>query len=140
MAFRIVMGVLAVLATCGSAWASGEAWDTATLADEDTLEFFTVNGDGEEHWATVWFVDIDGDLYIRLGDRAESRIRENVHQPHVNVRVGDRVYEKVVAEEAPDKVGEVVDLMQDKYWSAVFIKMMPDRFTVRLRQPSEATP
>lgn len=140
MTFRAAICGCALLATCGPGWASEARWDAAALADEETLEFFTVNEEGDEHWATVWFVDIDGDLYIRLGGRAESRIRENVHQPYVTVRIGGQVYEKVRAEEAPDRVAEVVDLMHDKYWSAVFIKMMPDRFTVRLRQPSDDTP
>ena len=140
MKFRAAICGFVLLATCGPAGALEEAWDAAALADEETLEFFTVNENGEEHWATVWFVDIDGDLYIRLGGRAESRIRENVHQPYVKVRIGDQVYERVVAEESPDKVGQVVDLMHDKYWSAIFIKMMPDRFTVRLSQPHEEAP
>ena len=107
-------------------------WNPASFAGEDTLEFFTVNDAGEEHWATVWFVLDSGDVYLRLGARAEGRIRGNIHRPTVKVRVGGRVYDNVLAEEAPDKIATVAELMGEKYWTAMFMKYMPDRYTVRL--------
>lgn len=131
---RVVALTVASLFLCDSPGAARTDWNPGSFADESLLEFFTVNEQGEEHWATVYFVDLDGDFYIRLGAPAERRIRENVNQPYVKVRVGGQEFENVVAEEAPEKVDEVVDLLHDKYWSSFFIKMMPDRFTVRLRE------
>jgi hypothetical protein len=122
--------VAGLLCAC-PVWSSAE-WNPAAFAEEAVLEFFTVNKAGEEHWATVWFVVIDGDAYIRLGGRAERRITENINKPVVKVRVADQVFDGITAEDAPEKVSEVADRMHDKYWSAMFIRFMPDRYTVRL--------
>ena len=83
-------------------------WNPAAFAEEDTLEFFTVNAEGEEHWATVWFVLIDGEPYIRLGARAQERITENINRPIVRIRVGGQTYEDIRVEEVP----EIRDLAQ----------------------------
>ena len=107
-------------------------WNPASFAGEDTLEFFTVNDAGEEHWATVWFVLIDGDAYVRLGARAERRIDENVHKPVVKVRIAGRVFDGIVVEEVPKRNAEVAEAMADKYWTAMFMPYMPERFTGRL--------
>jgi hypothetical protein len=118
--------------------ASIAEWAPEAFAEEDVLEFFSVNEAGEEHWATVWFVVIDGDAYVRLGGRAERRMTENVNAPIVKVRIADEVFDDITAEEAPDMVSEVVELMREKYWSAMFMGWMPERYTARLtRKPAE---
>lgn len=111
------------------AWA---AWDVSSFADEDTLQFFTVNSEGEEHWATVWFIELDGEVYIRLGGRAEKRIAGNVNKPHVKVRIGDEEFAQVLVEETPSKIQDVAVAMGEKYLTAYFMKWMPDRYTAKL--------
>lgn len=118
--------------------AAAAEWVPEAVENEDVLEFFTVNEAGEEHWAMVWFVVIDGDAYVRLGGRAERRMTENVNAPIVKVRIGDEVFDGITVEETPDEVSKVVDLMRDKYWSAMFMGLMPERYTARLtRTPAE---
>lgn len=121
--------------TIGLAYPSWAEWDVDSFTDEDTLAFFTVNAQGEEHWATVWFVELDGDVYIRLGGRAEKRIAENVNTPYVKMRVGGKEFDEVLVEEAPDREQDVAVGMGDKYLTAYFMKWMPDRYTARLTAP-----
>lgn len=130
----LVAVLLLGFGSVGPSWAD---WEPTSFSQEEVLEFFTVNEEGEEHWATVWFVVLDGEVYLRLGDRAKRRLTESVNKPYVKVRVAEREFEHVLAEEAADKVGQVADLMYEKYWSAFFIKLMPDRYTVRLRPGGE---
>lgn len=132
---RAMLVSLAIALAPGPAY--GEDWNPRSFSEEELLEFYTVNEAGEEHWAKVWFVLLEGEVYVRLGSRAEARIVENANAPIVKVRVAGRTYDRIVAEETPDKVGPVLDLMKDKYWSAMFMGMMPDRFTVRLSAESE---
>jgi hypothetical protein len=123
--------ILAIGLACPS-WAE---WDVNAFTDEDTLEFFTVDAQGEEHWATVWFVELDGDVYIRLGGRAEKRITENVNTPQVKIRVGGETFDEVLVEETPDREQDVAVGMGDKYLTAYFMKWMPDRYTAKLTAP-----
>jgi len=111
-------------------------WNPAAFAEEDTLEFFTVNAEGEEHWATVWFVLIDGEPYIRLGARAQERITQNINRPIVRIRVGGQTYEDIRVEEVPERNDEVAIAMGDKYWSAGLMRYMPERYTGRLTPAS----
>ncbi len=112
--------------------ASGATWNPADFASESTLEFFTINEAGEAHWATVWFVLVDGDVYVRLGERAQRRIEENIHQPVVKVRVAGREFDHVVVERVLGRNDEIAEAMADKYWTALFMPYMPERYTARL--------
>lgn len=122
--------------------AAAADWNPATFREESVLEFFTVNRDGEEHWATVWFVELQGEVFVRLGERAATRIRENVNEPIVSVRIGDQRFDRMVAEEVRERAGDVVAGMQQKYWSARFSSWFSstapeDRLTLRLRPEAE---
>lgn len=112
--------------------ASAATWNPADFAGESTLEFYTVNEAGEAHWATVWFVLVDGDVYVRLGERAQRRIEENIHQPVVKVRVAGRELDHVVVERVLGRNDEIAEAMADKYWTALFMPYMPERYTARL--------
>lgn len=116
--------------------ADATPWNPAAFAEEDTLEFFTVNAEGEEHWATVWFVLIDGEPYIRLGARAQERITQNINRPIVRIRVGGQTYEDIRVEEVPERNDDVAIAMGDKYWSAGLMRYMPERYTGRLTPAS----
>ncbi len=126
--------LLTLTSLTASPIAAADGWNPTEFAGEDTLEFLTVNADGKEHWATVWFVLIDGDAYVRLGGRAERRIEENVHEPVVKIRIAERVFDGIVVEELPGRNTEVAEAMADKYWTAFLMPHMPERFTGRLMQ------
>lgn len=122
---------IAVLAFATAA-ASAETWNPADFAGESTLEFHTMNDAGEAHWATVWFVLVEGDVYVRLGERAQRRIEESVHHPVVKVRVAGRTFDHVVVERVSGRNDEIAEAMADKYWTALFMPYMPERYTARL--------
>jgi hypothetical protein len=108
-------------------------WEPAALDSQEVLEFHTVDAEGDGHWSKVWLVELDGDVYIRLGNRAADRIEGNSTKPVVKIRVGGEVFERVVAEPAPDMVEAVADAMAEKYWSDVFVRFVPHPLTLRLR-------
>jgi hypothetical protein len=62
-------------------------WDVAALGDQSTIEFLTVGPEKGEHWSKVWFVVIDGALYVRLGPRAAGRVDRTTTAPRLQVRV-----------------------------------------------------
>lgn len=73
-------------------------WNPAGIADHGTIEFLTVAPDEGEHWSTVWFVVIDGNIYLRLGPRAAARIEKNSTAPRLKLRVsGKEVPQKLPA-------------------------------------------
>jgi hypothetical protein len=92
-------------------------WSPAEFADESTLEFLTVEPGEGEHWSTVWFVVIDGTVYVRLGPRAAGRIEKNSTAPRMQVRLPGRAAVPVRYEPAPDKLEAVAVAMRAKYWT-----------------------
>ena len=91
-------------------------WDPDSFRNENTLQIMTTSPEGEEHWTTLWLVVIDHYLYIRLNDRIWDRVQKNKTIPWVKVRIGGKEFEKVLLENAPDRVQQVADLMAEKYW------------------------
>ena len=94
------------------------SWNPAGFGGESTLEFLTVGKEEGEHWSTVWFVVIDGSVYVRLGPRAAGRIERNTTSPKLQMRVGQNIY-AMRYENAPEKASAVADAMAEKYWSDV---------------------
>jgi len=111
---------------------SWAGWDTATLQDESTLDFLTVNPQEGEHWSRVWLVVIDGQVYIRLGSRAAQRIEANTSAPFVKVRVAGKEYDRVRAEPAAEQAGAVARAMGEKYWTDLLIRHFRHPLTMRL--------
>ena len=95
------------------------AWAPAELGDRSTLEFLTVGPEEGEHWSTVWFVLIDGDVYLRLGPRAAKRIDANTTAPRLKIRAAGIDARPMRYEKAPDKAAAVGLAMGQKYWSDV---------------------
>jgi len=125
--------VLWTLLVCGLfAGAAHADWNPAAYADEEILEFATVDAEGDEHWSKVWLVVDDDHVYIRLGNRAGDRVMSNANKPYVGIRVAGEEFERVLLEDAPDKVDTVATLMSEKYWSDVFIKYFAHPYTFRL--------
>jgi hypothetical protein len=93
--------------------------DPAGIADQSTIELLTVTPDEGEHWSTVWFVVIDGTIYVRLGPRAAARIEKNSTAPRIEVRVSGGETYGMRYEKAPEMAERIAAAMADKYWSDV---------------------
>ena len=125
MSLRIAAMLLCALAAPAAADGDPSSW-----ADEATIEFHTVN-DGEGHWSTVWVVVLEGEPYLRLGDRAAWRVTSNAEAPFLQVRIADEDF-RVHAVPAPEKAEAVAAAMAEKYWSDLLIRFLPHPLTVRL--------
>ena len=101
------------------------AWNPVEIDKESTLEFLTVGKEDGEHWSTVWFVVIDGEVHLRLGPRAAKRVEANPTAPRMQIRVGGETY-TMRYEIVPQKFEAVADAMYAKYWT--------DRFGVPFRK------
>jgi hypothetical protein len=94
-------------------------WNPTELGDQSTIEFLTIGPEEGEHWSTVWFVVIDGAVYLRLGPRAARRIDQNATAPRFQVRVNGKEAYPMRYERAPEKAEAVAAAMRRKYWSDI---------------------
>jgi len=92
-------------------------WDPAAIADHGTIELLTVVPEEGEHWSTVWFVVIDGTMYVRLGPRAASRIEKNSTAPRLQLRVSGKEVHQMRYEKAPEMAERIAAAMGEKYWT-----------------------
>lgn len=127
---RVGLAALSVTTAVAGAAHAAE-WNAGAWQEESTLEFRTTEA-GNEKWSTVWFVVIDGDVYIRLGSRASARIANNQTAPLVGIRIAGNQFDAVRAEAVPDKAGAVDAAMADKYWSDVLARSFSHPLTMRL--------
>jgi hypothetical protein len=107
-------------------------WDLAVFGDASTIKIMTTEPDAGEHWSNLWVVVIDGQPYVRLGDRAYGRIQRNTTSPYVKLKVGDKEFDKVKVEEVPDMKEKVASAMGDKYWMDILIRHEPHPMVARL--------
>jgi len=77
-------------------------------------------------------VVIDGQPYIRLGDRSYGRIQRNTTSPYVKLKVVDQEFDKVKVEEMPDMKEKVAAAMADKYWMDILIRHESHPMVARL--------
>lgn len=125
----VVLGVL----LASPARAAGEAaWNPPAWADESTIELRTQAPNEDEHWFKVWFVVIDGQLYVRLGGRASARFEENATRPVIAVRIAGQEFAQVNGVAAPEMASQVDAAMADKHWSDVFVRWLDHPLTLRL--------
>jgi hypothetical protein len=118
-----------LLAVC---WAAPADWTPASWTGENTLELTTdVPAEGEYAFP-VWLVVIDGQLYVRLGDRAAGRVKASKITPYVGVKVAGKQFDHVRCESAPDLAPRVAEAMAQKYWSDVLVRHMSHPLTCRL--------
>jgi hypothetical protein len=94
-------------------------WSPGDFADDGTVEFLTVVPDEGEHWSTVWFVVLDGTVYLRLGPRAAKRLEGSSTAPRLQLRVAGEQSHAMRWEKAPDMAVPVAAAMRGKYWSDV---------------------
>jgi hypothetical protein len=126
-AFAATIGFIVMLACQGFG-----GWDPQALRGQDTLDFLTVGPEEGEHWSRVWLVVVDGQIYVRLGNRAAERMQKNTAAPYVKVRAAGEELERVKAEAAPEMAEKVAGAMGEKYWSDLFVRYFPHPLTMRL--------
>jgi hypothetical protein len=97
-------------------------WDPAVFRDASTIKIMTTEPDIGEHWFNLWVVVIDGQPYVRLGDRSYGRLQRNSTKPYVKLKVADQEFDKVKVVEMPDMKDKVAAAMADKYWMDVLIR------------------
>ncbi len=113
--------------------AANAGWSPATFADDSTLSIRTQEKGADPHWFHVWMVVIDDEVFVRLGNRAASRVENNVTKPLVAVRVGGEEFSEVETEPVPEMSSQVADAMAAKYWSDLFFRYLPHPLTLRLK-------
>ena len=116
-------------------------WDPNAFSDQRTLEIMTTAPDEGEHWSKVWLVVMDGQLYVRLGDRSFGRIQKNTTNPYLKVKIGDSEFDRVRWEPALDMKDKVAAAMADKYFMDILIRHESHPMTARLvaEQPPAPT-
>src|SRR4051794_28001448 len=108
------------------------AWNPNAWLDESTIELRTTAPGEEPHWFKVWFVVLDGQLYVRLGSRAAGRFASNTTSPVIAVRIAGQEFPAVTGVAAPELAAQVGAAMADKYWSDVFVRWVDHPLTLRL--------
>jgi hypothetical protein len=145
-AYRItnlaVLAFVVSIALAAAARADDKAvpgWDPTVFRDASTIKIMTTEPDAGEHWSNLWVVVIDGQPYVRLGDRSYGRIQKNSTSPYVKLKVADQEFDKVKVEETPDMKDKVAAAMADKYWMDVLIRHESHPMVARL-VPEAAPP
>jgi len=107
-------------------------WDPNAFRDQSTLQIMTVGPEEGEHWSNLWLVVLDGQLYVRLGDRSFGRVQKNTTSPYVKVKIGDKEFDKVRLEAAPEMADKVAAAMADKYFMDILVRQESHPMTARL--------
>jgi hypothetical protein len=107
-------------------------WDPNAFRGQTTLEVMTIGTEEGEHWTRLWWVAVDGQVYVQLGDQAFRRVQENFARPYVEVKIADQKFDRVRLEAAPDMKGKVAAAMAAKYPRNDVILRQSHPTTVRL--------
>ena len=114
-------------------WAAPAGWTPGEWAGESTLELTTDVPSEGSYTFPVWLVVIDGQVYVRLGNRAAGRVQGSKSAPLVGVKVAGHQFDHVRCEPAPDAVPRVNEAMAQKYsWSDKVVHHMAHPLTCRL--------
>src|ERR1700732_2005742 len=120
-----VLSFVLSIAFAAAVWADDKTapgWDPAVFRDASTIKIMTTEPHVGEHWSNLWVVVIDGQPYVRLGDRAYGRIQKNTTSPYVKVKVADKEFDKVKLEEMPNMKDKVAAAMAEKYFMDILIR------------------
>jgi hypothetical protein len=132
---RLVIGTavlwIAVVGACAAAnLAAG--WDPDAFRDQRTLQIMTTGAEEGGHWSKLWLAVIDGQLFVRLDGRTFERVKQNLAGQYVMLKIGDRVFDRVRLEAAPEMSGKVAAAMAHKYPMDVMIRHESHPMTARL--------
>jgi hypothetical protein len=119
-----------------TAFAAPLSWQPEKWEDGNTLQIQTVDADRVEHWSTLWYVVIGGDIYVRLDAGAAELLEQNIKSPYVRVRIAGQTFSDVRADPANDMVNTVNEEMAYKYPLDILFRYIPHPMTVRLRAAS----
>jgi len=115
-------------------------WDPNSFRDLSTLQIMTVGPEEGEHWSKLWLAVIDGQVYVRLGDKSFGRVQKNTANPYVKVKIGDNEFDKVKLEPALDMKDKVAAAMKDKYFMDFLVRGESHPMTARLVPEPPAAP
>ena len=114
----VVVSVALSLASVGLGHAADDLaprWDPDAFRGQSTLEIMTIGTEEGEHWTKLWWVVVDGQVYVQLGDPAFKRVLENFARPYVEVKIAGQKFDRVRLEAAPDMKDKVAAAMAAKY-------------------------
>src|SRR5215831_12506864 len=122
---------IAVVGVCAAAnLAAG--WNPDAFRDQRTLQIMTTGAEEGAHWSKLWLVVIEGQLFVRLDGRTFERVKENLAGQYVMLKIGDRKFERVRLEAAPDMSRKVAAAMANKYPMDALIRHESHPMTARL--------
>jgi len=137
----VVAAAVFLIALMGGARAADNpvpGWDPNAFRDQSTLQIMTIGPEEGEHWSNLWLVVIDGQVYVRLGERSFGRVQKNTASPYVKVKIGDKEFDKVRVDAAPDMTDKVAAAMAEKYFMDILVRHQSHPMTARL--VAEPTP
>jgi hypothetical protein len=114
----VVASVALSLASLGLARGADHSvsgWDPDAFRGQSTLEIMTIGTEEGEHWTRLWWVVVDGQLYVQLGDEAFKRVQQNFARPYVEVKIAGQKFARIRLEAAPDMKEKVAAAMAAKY-------------------------
>jgi hypothetical protein len=113
----VVVSIVLSLASVGlGRGADTPRWDPDAFRGQGTtLEIMTIGTEEGEHWTRLWWVVVDGQVYVQLRDEAFRRVQENFARPYVEVRIAGQKFPRVRLEAAPDMKEKVAAAMAAKY-------------------------
>lgn len=129
--FGALLAWMAIASTAGAAEWRPEEWEDGT-----TLALATVGPDYDEQWSTVWYVVVDGEIYVRLGASIADQIDQNIKRPYVQVRIAGQTFKDVRADPIEGMSATVDEAMADKYPMDFLFRFLPHPMVVRLRAAS----
>ena len=137
MKIRVVVAsagfLFAVIGAARAADNTVAGWDPEAFShDQSTLQIMTIDPEAGAHWSKLWLVAIDGQLYVRLGDRSYGRVQKNTSSPYVKVKVDEKEFDKVRLQPTPDMTDKVAAAMADKYFLDILIRHESHPMTARL--------
>lgn len=128
----LILGSALAVTAAAAADPQQPAWTPTAWQEESTVELRTQAPGEETHWFKVWFVVLDGQLYVRLGSRAAKRFENNTTRPVIAVRIAGQEFPRVTGVAVPELADQVAAAMADKHWSDVFVRWMDHPLTLRL--------
>lgn len=131
--------VFTLAALAAAASASAAEWTPRQWVETETLQFRSVCPDEGEHWSYVWLVVLDGDVFLRLGTKAASRIDCNESKMATAVKIEGETFD-VDMVQMPEMSERVAEAMADKYMSDFLVAWMSHPYTLKLvpRAPADA--
>ncbi len=130
LAFAVLTSLAVASASAAADWRP-EEWEDGT-----TLALSTVGPDYDEQWSTVWYVVVDGEIYVRVGASTADQIEQNIKRPYVQVRIAGQTFKDVRADPVEGMSATVDEAMADKYPMDFLFRFLPHPMVVRLRAAS----